>query len=164
MTDPNIEAALTLAREVLAKYTDGSGAVETKPSTVLAEALLSLAATRQADLAEINRLAADNLRLDRLSRCVAIGCGLGGRCDGAGTAQYPCPQAATRQAEAAVVEAAEKFLPKLSELRRQFPPCDSWFARATCTASVEFDRDEWDRMEALRLAISNLHALRAVGK
>ena len=57
-----------------------------------------------------------------------------------------------------VVEAAERFSPKLNALRRQFPPCDSWFAAATCTAKVEVTRDEWDRMEALRGAIDALLA------
>ena len=58
----------------------------------------------------------------------------------------------------AVVKAAQAFKPKLDGLRRQFPPCDSWLAAATCTAKVEFDRAEWDRLEVLRVAIEQLAA------
>lgn len=43
--------------------------------------------------AEVVRLAERNLRLDKLSRCALIGCGNGGRCDGVGTRDYPCPLA-----------------------------------------------------------------------
>lgn len=31
------------------------------------------------------------MNYDYLTRCSHIGCGLAGRCDGVGIAQYPCP-------------------------------------------------------------------------
>lgn len=49
--------------------------------------------------AQAERLTVENYRLDRLSRCITIGCGLGGRCDGAGTPGYPCPLARTARTE-----------------------------------------------------------------
>jgi hypothetical protein len=42
---------------------------------------------------ECSRGEVDRLVADKLNRCVTIGCGLAGRCNFTGTAEYPCPLA-----------------------------------------------------------------------